>query len=292
MSDPESFLSRWSRRKREALRETDMSVGLRGSGAASSSPPRTEVGSTRLRSLSSLAETRVDAVSAGEGSGVAVVDWGTSAPQPPDPPPQPSPTRGEGAAAVRPMPAPIDLPFDAASLPPIESITAETDIRGFLASGVPSELTRAALRRAWACDPKIRNFVGLAEYDWDFNAPDSMAGFGPLQITDEVGKMAAQIVEPGRSAPEAGNLLDPAPTIPKAEQIADESDTAAARGATAEMHDQAKQRDEPVNAIGMSSHPDELTHRGHERVAVQHTAVNPDKGNAFVKRRHGGALPK
>jgi len=190
------------------------------------------------------------------------------------------------------MPAPIDLPFDAASLPPIESITAETDIRGFLASGVPSELTRAALRRAWACDPKIRNFVGLAEYDWDFNAPDSMAGFGPLQITDEVGKMAAQIVEPGRFAPEAGNLLDPAPTIPKAEQIADENDTDAARGATAEMHDQVKQRDEPVNAIGMSSHPDELTPREHERVAVQHTAVKPDKGNAFVKRRHGGALPK
>ena len=38
----------------------------RGS-AASPSPPPTEVGSTRLRSRNSLAETRVDAVSAGEG---------------------------------------------------------------------------------------------------------------------------------------------------------------------------------------------------------------------------------
>ena len=185
MSDPESFLSRWSRRKREALRETDRGVRLRGSSAANSSPPPS-----------------------GEGAGEVV---------------------------ARPARAPADLPFDAASLPPIESITADTDIRNFLASGVPSELTRAALRRAWACDPKIRNFVGPAEYDWDFNAADSMAGFGPLRITDEVGKMAAQILEPGRSAPEAGNLLDPAPTIPKAEQIADENDTEAGRGATAEL---------------------------------------------------------
>jgi hypothetical protein len=74
--------------------------------------------------------------------------------------------------------------FDPASLPPIESISAETDIRAFLAPGVPPELARAALRRAWAADPKIRDFVGLADYDWDFNAPGSMAGFGPLEMTE------------------------------------------------------------------------------------------------------------
>src|SRR5713101_2487584 len=46
--------------------------------------------------------------------------------------------------------------FDLTKLPPIETITADTDIRAFLAPGVPAELTRAALRRAWAADPKIR----------------------------------------------------------------------------------------------------------------------------------------
>ena len=66
---------------------------------------------------------------------------------------------------------PPELPFDLAKLPPLESITAESDIRAFLAPGVPAELTRAALRRAWSADPKIREFVGLADYDWDFNAP-------------------------------------------------------------------------------------------------------------------------
>src|SRR5437660_3623782 len=76
--------------------------------------------------------------------------------------------------------------FDPKTLPPIESITAQTDIRACLAPGVPAELTRAALRRAWALDPAIRDYVGLSENSWDFNAPDSIGGFGRLELTDEL----------------------------------------------------------------------------------------------------------
>jgi hypothetical protein len=43
--------------------------------------------------------------------------------------------------------APASPAFDPASLPLLQSITAGTDIRSFLASNVPLELTRAALRR-------------------------------------------------------------------------------------------------------------------------------------------------
>ena len=56
-----------------------------------------------------------------------------------------------------------DKPFDIASLPPIESIDADTDVTAFLRPGVPPDLTRAALRRAWSTDPAIRDFVGLVE---------------------------------------------------------------------------------------------------------------------------------
>jgi hypothetical protein len=52
--------------------------------------------------------------------------------------------------------------FDPASLPPIEAIGAGSDIRPFLAAGVPADLTRAALRRAWSADPAIRHFIGPA----------------------------------------------------------------------------------------------------------------------------------
>ena len=61
-------------------------------------------------------------------------------------------------------------------LPPIDSITAVSDVRAFLAAGVPEDVTRAALRRAWLTDPTIRDFVGLAENQWDFAKPDGVPG--------------------------------------------------------------------------------------------------------------------
>src|SRR6185295_7442261 len=67
--------------------------------------------------------------------------------------------------------------FDLASLPPIDSINALTDVTAFLRAGVPAELTRAALRRVWTADPTIREFVGLAENAWDFTDPHAMPGF-------------------------------------------------------------------------------------------------------------------
>ena len=85
--------------------------------------------------------------------------------------------------------------FDLASLPPIESINALTDVTAFLRKGVPAELTRAALRRVWTADPAIRDFVGLAENAWDFTDPAAMPGFGPLESTDEVRRMIARIVD-------------------------------------------------------------------------------------------------
>src|SRR5262249_44039361 len=92
---------------------------------------------------------------------------------------------------------PPEFAPDLAKLPPIETITAGTDIRPFLAPGVPTELTGAALRRAWAADPKIRDFIGLSENSWDFNAPGAMAGFGPLEMTDDLRRQVARMV--GRS---------------------------------------------------------------------------------------------
>ena len=71
-------------------------------------------------------------------------------------------------------------PVGPASLPSIDAITADTDIIAFLQSGVPAELTRAALRGAWTSDPAIRDFIGVAENQWDFNDPNGIPGFGPL----------------------------------------------------------------------------------------------------------------
>lgn len=88
--------------------------------------------------------------------------------------------------------AAIDEAFDLANLPSIESIVAETDIRAFLHSSVPAELTRVALRRAWASDPAIRDFIGIAENQWDFNDPNAIPGFGPLRASDNLPDLLRQ----------------------------------------------------------------------------------------------------
>src|SRR5271168_4420211 len=88
-----------------------------------------------------------------------------------------------------------DLPaFDPATLPSIESITATSDVRAFLAPGVPEELTRAALRRVWVTDPTIRHFIGIAENQWDFTKPDGVPGFGSLELTPELRRMVASLI--------------------------------------------------------------------------------------------------
>jgi hypothetical protein len=62
-------------------------------------------------------------------------------------------------------------------LPDVSELTAESDISAFLRKGVPEAVRQAALRRVWALDPGIRNFVSPAEYAWDFNNPNSIPGF-------------------------------------------------------------------------------------------------------------------
>jgi hypothetical protein len=98
-----------------------------------------------------------------------------------------------------------------AQLPPIDEITATTDIRAFLAPGVPTELRLAALRRAWSADPAIRDFIGLAENQWDFNVPEGIPGFGSLLDPEQVRQLLAKVV--GGDAPELAKSA-PEPTEP------------------------------------------------------------------------------
>ena len=86
-----------------------------------------------------------------------------------------------------------EAPFDPENLPSIESIMGDTNIVAFLRKGVPAELTRAALRKAWASDPAIRDFIGIAENQWDFNDPNAIPGFGPLIPTESGVDVLAQI---------------------------------------------------------------------------------------------------
>jgi hypothetical protein len=119
--------------------------------------------------------------------------------------------------APSPSAAPAPPVVDLARLPPIESITATTDVSLYLAPGVPPELTRAALRRAWLADPAIRDFVGLAENQWDFTAPHGAPGFGAL-AEDEARRLVGELLGEAEAKPAPATSTIAAPDqAPKAQ---------------------------------------------------------------------------
>ena len=85
--------------------------------------------------------------------------------------------------------------FDLSSLPKLEDITGTTDISTFLRKGVPENLRNAALRKSWALDPAVRNYVNPAlEYAYDWNTPGGVPGGGELGAGFDVAGMVAQIM--------------------------------------------------------------------------------------------------
>jgi len=95
-------------------------------------------------------------------------------------------------------PAEPEDEFDPASLPSIESLTVESDFKAFLHRKVPLDLRSAALRRAWSLDPAIRDFIGPADYAWDYNAPDGVPGFA-LELGGDAMKLLSHAL--GLDAP-------------------------------------------------------------------------------------------
>jgi hypothetical protein len=202
---------------------------------------------------------------------------GSLAPEPAEPMQAHEPTPPPGIAED-----PPDPDLDLSSLPPIESIDAATDITAFLRRGIPQELSRAALRRAWTADPAIRDFVGLAENAWDFNDPNAMPGFGPLDCSEaELGELVDRIVGGVRRVAE--NLPNP---------LAESKDEG--RGADSEGHAAAQSCS--TEAIADARSTDEATVEGSAPIPAApqpDAAQGADGDQSLVRRRtHGGALPR
>ena len=93
--------------------------------------------------------------------------------------------------------------FDLSSLPKLEDMTATTDITAFLRKGVPEHLRNAALRKSWALDPAIRNYVNPAlEYAYDWNTPGGVPGSSEIGAEMDVARLVSQIMGTGESAVE------------------------------------------------------------------------------------------
>jgi Protein of unknown function (DUF3306) len=205
------------------------------------------------------------------------------------PPPAPD---AAGKASPSHEPDKSETQFDPTSLPPIESITALSDIRAFLRKGVPAEMTRAALRHVWTADPAIRNFVGLAENAWDFTDPNAIPGFGPLEATDEVRRLIARVIgEIGQAAQR--NDAGASPLRPEGSDKLNHSnkiveDQTAESGAPAPASEE-EQKQNPAQVLGSQV----LVQREIDATAPQHNAAEAqEKPKQFTYRTHGGALPR
>jgi len=174
------------------------------------------------------------------------------------------------------------------TLPPIDKITAVSDISAFLREGVPAELTRVALRRVWTTDPAIRDFVGLAENAWDFTDPNAMPGFGPLESSDEVRRMIADLVDSiGQAAK---------PSVPEAEiepvQIAENSSDSNLLGAPAATEELSSVYASNTEAA-QNANDKVLVRSDRDNAAMQHDAAEDNLGVTQISRRpHGRALPR
>ena len=177
--------------------------------------------------------------------------------------------------------------FDLTRLPSIDSITAGTDISVFLQSGVPVKFTEAALRRAWVSDPAIRDFIGIAENQWDFTNPATIPGFGPLQGTcDRLSLVAQTAGVPSRSLDELSAFPD---TCPPAEKT---------RSATADsLCDPIKDRTcETQGASATRAVDSEMSNAASDNCRGEAAPQNNffPRNTAPRRRRHahGGALPR
>ena len=237
----EDFLTRWSRRKRDAV-ETEQAHGV-------------HVGVPGERDM--IAEDAIPE----------------------------NATPVEPGEAIKPATSP-EPAFDLKSLPSIESITAATDIRPFLAPGVPVDIARAALRRAWSTDPRIRDFVGLADYDWDYHSTGSAGGFGPLEMTDELRRMVARIVGDSVEADTSKRAGEPATgtECPEGSRpLRAEAKRVAVPGEGAQPVDLSPDRSGPAVEVEPTAVAS---------AALQHETPQDRVSQSPDRHRHGRALPK
>jgi hypothetical protein len=161
------------------------------------------------------------------------------------------------AGLAKPVSSDAGEAIPATPLPPIEAIESTSDIKAFLAPGVPLELTRAALRRAWTADPAIRDFIGLCENAWDFNAPGGVPGFGSLDLED-IRRFVGQVLG--------------------------ESQKAAASSANGVLADQVATPSEGTSTLPIVEPRESIA-------ATQHQSDESKAPDCRPRRHHGGALP-
>jgi hypothetical protein len=195
--------------------------------------------------------------------------------------PEPAPDQPAPEAEIPPAPvaeAEAVPEFDLSSLPKLEEMTGATDITGFLRKGVPEHLRNAALRKSWALDPAIRNYVNPAlEYAYDWNTPGGVPGTGEIGAGMDVARMVLQIM--GDGAPAEPEVVASDPKQDPADNPEANPDNLAAPAAEPDL---------PTEALGRS---DEGIAVAQDVSTEVPPADDPSAAPQPPVRRHGSAKP-
>jgi len=135
----------------------------------------------------------------------------------------------------------------AASLPPVESLTFESDFSAFLAPGVEPDVQRAALRKLLR-DPRFNAMDGLDVYIDDYTKPSPLdpavartlwhaqalfAQTAPAGTKEPAATQAAHAEPLAIEAAQAGPAVDDAPRIPPASHAVERDGVLPAAGVPA-----------------------------------------------------------
>lgn len=200
-------------------------------------------------------------------------------------------------ASASPDPAPSegDEALDEAliaSLPRIEDITAQTDIRVFLQKGVPQALRNAALRRAWSADPLIAGYEDPArDYFWDWNAPGGVPGGGGILDPERVARMARDIAGKVESAMHDSDPAQPPAGRPDPAEPAVATATVPPEPAVGTTDDTAASDPVPAAKAGPVPASDPGRDIAKAPSGQAEPPASPDRMAQEGRRRHGGAIP-
>ncbi len=183
-----------------------------------------------------------------------------------------------------------ELPAEELPLPSLDSIVPGSDMTAFFQKHVPEALRTAALRKLWVTDPEIKNFIEMADYQWDFNNPDSIPGWSSSIKGVDVKGMLEKVMGIEKPAPEvsAQNMPAMAPESPEhstPEPRADEQTVRVeASEAIRENTESAMKTETLVSGITLSDH--NLIQNGAVQNSTKESSVYD-----VVRKRGGGALP-
>jgi hypothetical protein len=116
------------------------------------------------------------------------------------------------APAVPPPPAAAEeKPFRVEDLPPVESLTKDSDYAPFLRAEVPEELRKLALRKLWLSDPALSAVDPLDLHNVDYSFPKVAE---VVKTAYRVGKgMVDEAIEAEASGDKPKDVTAPSPKV-------------------------------------------------------------------------------